>query len=100
MPAPSLLAASFSLTALLVSVNLPRFKMPPPLPWGCPLRTVTPLMRTLTPEPIRNTLALVTLLLPSMIVLAAPAPMMSMLFVMFRSPVVSSSDPDVGICKV
>ena len=68
MPPPSS-PASFPVTVLLVSVNMPTLKMPPPRPPVPPLRIVTPLMLTVIPEPIANTLPLGrTLLLPSMTV--------------------------------
>jgi len=76
----------FPLTVMLVSVNMPTFKMPPPRPPVPPLRIVTPLMFTIIPEPATNTLLLGrTLLLPSMMVVEAPPPMM------VRLPVIPSS---------
>ena len=85
MPPPSP-SALFPLTVLLVSVNVPTLKMPPPLPPVPPLRIVTPLMFTVIPEPATNTLLLGrTLLLPSMMVVDAPPP------VIVRLPVIPSS---------
>ena len=76
MPPPKV--ALLSLTVLLVSVNLPEFKMPPPtLVVFPPLRIVTPLMFTVTAElTVKTPLLGRTPLLPSMMVVEAPPPVM------------------------
>jgi hypothetical protein len=94
---PPWIAAVFCLTTTLVrlrvatSVPRPPFAMPPPAtPSGLPLRMVMP---DIDVVPLANTSNTRSIPLPSMIVLATPAPVMMTGSLMSRSPVAARSSP-------
>ena len=93
IPPPPKVPILLLVTVLVVNVSVPRFKMPLLFPF----LIVTPLIWVVAPGRISITLSILP---PSTMVDATPAPLIVRLLVISRSPVQFASSPVPGILRI